>query len=362
MTHDAAPPLQDRRYRLLRILGVGGMATVYRAWDVHLGVPRAIKVLSPQLTRSRSIRRRFLHEARTMAQLVHPNIVAVHDVGADNERVYMVMELVEGGNLMDILRERGPLNVGQALAVTQALLAGLELAHSKEIIHRDIKPANIMLSRDGLPKLADFGIARARKSDEMSLTRTGSILGTFGYMAPEQRNDSKQVDIRADLYSVGATLYALISGVEPVDLYAVEVHAKSFAAFPNGVADFIKKATCYNTKDRWQTAPEMREALAAVQSIYRPESVAPLALEEEPFDEVEGVDYEEVVSDIMPELLNNKRAPRHEGVRPSGSTGGSEVTGPIPHRMQRLVDFMSGVLMVLFLAGLGFFAYRTFGG
>ncbi|MCB9741358.1 MAG: serine/threonine protein kinase [Alphaproteobacteria bacterium] len=340
------------------------MATVYRAWDVRLGVPRAIKVLSPQLTRSRSIRRRFLHEARTMAQLEHRYIVAVQDVGVDTRRVYMVMELVEGGNLMDILKERGPLTVGQALEVTRCLLEGLVAAHGKEIIHRDIKPANIMLTRDGIPKLADFGIARARKSDELSLTRTGSILGTFGYMAPEQRNDSKQVDARADLYSVAATLYALISGVEPVDLYAVEVHAKSFANFPGGVAEFIKKGTCYNVRDRWQSAAEMLEALGAIQSIYQAEEISPLLSDERFDDEVNGIDYDEVVSDIMPELLD---VPEGQEARPSSSSSGpgdSNQTGilPPPHRMQRLVDFLSGVLLVVFLAGLGFFAWRAFGG
>ncbi|MCB9762772.1 MAG: serine/threonine protein kinase [Alphaproteobacteria bacterium] len=360
MTSDAAPPLHDGRYRLLQILGSGGMAVVYRAWDVHLGVPRAIKVLSPQLTRSKSLRKRFLSEARTMARLEHRHIVSVHDVGADVDRVYMVMELMTGGNLLEILKERGPLSVGQALSITRATLEGLRVAHSKDIIHRDIKPANILVSDESVPKLVDFGIARV-KNDNFDLTNTGSILGTFGYMAPEQRANSKQVDARADLYSVAATLYALISGVEPVDLYATEVHAKSFAAFPEPVAEFIKCGTCYNVKDRFQSADEMLDALEPLEEAFPPERIEPLEGAAGAFDMVEGVDLDDMVSDIMPEALHDsRRTPNLAGTAPNGEPG--TITASPPNNLQRWVDFVSGMLIVVLVAGCGYFAWRAFGG
>lgn len=239
------------------------MATVYRARDARLGVWRAIKVLSPAMTLSGPIRERFESEARMLAQLRHPNIVAVLDVGEDDHRFYMVMELVDGGTLDKILKAKGALSPGEALWIMDGILAGLDLAHAQGVVHRDIKPENILLTRYATPKLADFGIARQR-DEERNLTRTGSVLGTWAFMAPEQRTDAKSVDARADLYAVAATLFNLVTGRDPFDLYTVEVHDELFDGVPASLRAFISKASRYKPADRYPSAAAMREALRAL--------------------------------------------------------------------------------------------------
>ncbi len=236
------------------------MATVYRAYDSRLDVERAIKMLEERLTKSKRVRERFVNEARTMAKLQHRNIVAVADVAVEGERVYMVMEVVRGGDLAERVESAGPLPPRMAADVCADVLAGLNVAHARGVVHRDIKPHNVLLAADGTPKLSDFGIARLDTTDR-STTKTGAILGTWAYMAPEQRQGSKTVDARSDIYSVGSMLYALVTGKEPFDLYSRELHVETFEGIDPVVGEVIKKATCYNMDERYQSSQEMREAL-----------------------------------------------------------------------------------------------------
>jgi serine/threonine-protein kinase len=257
--------LGNGRYDLREVLGAGGMATVYRAYDQRLQCERAIKVLAPALSERTSIRNRFIAEARMMARLQHPNIVHVDEVVYDEGPVYMVMEMVRRGSLMDILRHHGAMPPRLASAVLQPVLQALAVAHQAGIIHRDIKPHNILMTETGIPKLTDFGIAQIRGTST-SNTRTNTMMGTLAYMAPEQRSSARRVDGRSDVYSVGATLYTLATLKEPHDIFAQELQSELLAGVHEELATFIRNATRYKPEERFQSAREMLASLRALHS------------------------------------------------------------------------------------------------
>jgi len=233
------------------------MATVYRAHDSRLGVDRAVKVLNENLCDQKRIRQRFESEAQTMARLHHPHIVTVTDVGNEDGRPYIVMELMAGGSLSDHL-PAGGMAARTAVSVTIGVLRALAHAHKQGVIHRDIKPDNILLTADGTAKLTDFGIARVV---DHSVTRTNAVMGTWAFMPPEQRVDAKRVDARSDIFAVGATLYLLATGREPFDLYVVSRHERMYAAVEPALAEVIKTATNYEPEDRYASADAMLAAL-----------------------------------------------------------------------------------------------------
>ncbi len=275
---EVAPSLCGGRYRLEEVLGAGGMAKVYKAFDRRLEVYRAIKILSPAYATHPEIRKRFLAEARTTARLTHPSIVTAHDIGADGDRLFIVMEMLEGGSIWDRMRNTGPLAPGKALEVVQALLPALEHAHAMGVIHRDIKPGNILVAKEGMYKLADFGIARVAEAENS--TRTGSLLGTPAYMAPEQWNGSKELDGRADLFALAATLYSLVTLQTPQDLHIPESQEEQLRQLPEPIRTVIQRGARYRPGDRYGSAQEM---LDAVNIAYRrllgqePITVPPLA-------------------------------------------------------------------------------------
>lgn len=256
MTQHVAPPLGHGRYQPVELLGAGGMAFVYRALDTRLECERAVKVLKPEL--DDLARERFFNEARTMAKLHHKNVVLVHDVADDGDFAYLVMELIEGGSIADRMAAFGPLPPRMAAEVTIAMLSGLEAAHAAGVVHRDVKPHNILVDSEGTPKVTDFGIAQA---EEHTSTRTGAVIGTWAYMAPEQRTDSKGVDARADLFAVGCTLYNMLTGTDPFDLYNQEIYEQLYAPVPEAFRPIIQCATRYRPADRYATAAEFRAAL-----------------------------------------------------------------------------------------------------
>jgi serine/threonine protein kinase len=269
LSAEASATLAEGRYRLIEVIGSGGMATVYRAFDGRLQVPRAIKILLPALANRERLRARFEAEARTMALLEHRNIVRVYDVGSDGNLVYIVMELVEGGSLVDRLEANGPLPARQAVDVCLHVLAGLAVSHSRNIIHRDIKPHNVLLTSDGEVRVTDFGIARLAESND-NLTKTGAIMGTWGFMAPEQRADSKGVDARADLYAVAATLYSCVTNETPMDLFAAELDSSMLARVPEALAEVIRKATRYDREERYADTAAMAAALHEIRDRLPP--------------------------------------------------------------------------------------------
>jgi serine/threonine-protein kinase len=197
------------RYELVRPLGHGAMATVDLVYDVELERPVALKRLAENLARDQELRRRFLREARMAARLAHPNVVRVFDVGEDEGRPFIAMEYVEGETLAELIARRGRLPVAEAARLGMQMCAGLAAAHAAGLVHRDVKPQNLLLGRDGILRLGDFGIAAGHEGTR--LTIAGTVLGTAGYLAPEQAR-GEQVTAAADIYAVGAVLYELLTG------------------------------------------------------------------------------------------------------------------------------------------------------
>ncbi|MGW6458422.1 Stk1 family PASTA domain-containing Ser/Thr kinase [Streptomyces sp. NPDC055078] len=201
----------DGRYRVDARVAVGGMATVYRAVDTRLDRELALKVMHPALATDASFVERFIREAKSVARLAHPNVVAVFDQGAEGAYVYLAMEYVAGCTLRDVLRERGALRPRAALDILEPVLAALGAAHRAGFVHRDIKPENVLIGDDGRVKVADFGLVRAVGS---VTDTTGAVLGTVSYLAPEQIEDGTS-DTRTDVYACGVVLYEMLTGGKP---------------------------------------------------------------------------------------------------------------------------------------------------
>jgi serine/threonine-protein kinase len=210
-------PLVDRvldgRYAVEGRIARGGMASVYAATDLRLERRVAVKVMHPGLAEDDEFFARFIREARAAARLSHPDVVSVYDQGTDGGHVFLVMEHVAGSTLRQLLRERGSLSVGEALAVMDHVLAALGAAHAAGLVHRDVKPENVLITPDGRVKVADFGLARAIA--ETTLTGTGGmLLGTVAYLAPEQV-ERGVADARSDVYAAGVMLFELLTGAPP---------------------------------------------------------------------------------------------------------------------------------------------------
>ena len=264
------------KYRLVRLLGDGGMGSVYEATHIRLGTRVAIKILHPQLTSRPSIVERFLQEARVSAQIRSPHVAQVIDVDqAPEGHAYMVLELLEGETLLQLLERERKLSAGVACAFTFQILEGLEAAHALGVVHRDLKPENVFVThgtQKTVVKLIDFGIAKVRR-EGASLTLAGVTMGTAEYMAPEQAFSADRADARSDLFAVGVMLYEMLSGFRPVEgddprgiAKKVErgeikplVHALPGVAPP--LAGFVHRAMAASADMRFQSAAEMRLAL-----------------------------------------------------------------------------------------------------
>lgn len=197
------------------LLGRGGMGVVYKARQKKLERLVALKILPREFGLNPNLRERFLREARALARLVHPNIVAVHDFGESDGLCFLLLELVDGTNLREVLR-RGPMAPREALAVVRSLCDALQYAHDEGVVHRDIKPENVLLDRSGRVKVADFGLAKVTGSDASAhLTAVGQVMGTPHYMAPEQIDHPRDVDSRADLFALGVVMYEMLTGTLP---------------------------------------------------------------------------------------------------------------------------------------------------
>ena len=205
------------KYALVRRLGEGGMGAVFQADNLSIGRTVAIKVLPPHLAKDQTYLGRFRRESRLAARISHPNVVQVLDADETDGRHYLVMEYVEGETLKQRILRKGPLPESEALDIMSQICRGLQVAHEEGIIHRDIKPSNILIDKNGVAKLADLGIAKSADAGEVTLTQTDTAMGTPLYMAPEQARSSKDVDARADIYSLGATFYHALAGEPPFD-------------------------------------------------------------------------------------------------------------------------------------------------
>lgn len=204
--------LLDGRYRVEAPIATGGMSTVYRGLDARLDRPVALKVMDARYARDQQFLTRFQREARSIARLRHPGLVAIHDQGNDATHPFLVMELIEGGTLRELLRERGPMPPHAVAAVLRPVLGGLGVAHRAGLVHRDVKPENVLISDDGEVKLADFGLVRAIA--DAGITSTSVILGTAAYLSPEQVL-GRSTGPRSDVYSAGVMAFELLTGRTP---------------------------------------------------------------------------------------------------------------------------------------------------
>jgi eukaryotic-like serine/threonine-protein kinase len=250
------------RYEVIRPLGHGAMAVVDLARDVELDRPVALKRLAENLARDEDLRRRFLREARLAARLAHPNIVRVFDVGLDGDRPFIAMEYVEGETLAELVARRRRLPAAEAAALGLQACAGLAAVHEAGLVHRDVKPQNLLLGRDGVLKLGDFGIALGEEGTRLTLA--GTVLGTAGYLAPEQAR-GEQVSAAADIYAVGAVLYELLTGEPPrrPDSLAALGHADAFRTPSLSGRDGVPPALAAVVADCLAERPEERPPSAA---------------------------------------------------------------------------------------------------
>ncbi len=328
------------RYQLLRVIGRGGMGVVYLALDPILQRLAAIKVLSPHLSSDETVIARFINEARIAASLQHPNIVTVYEAGQDGDFVFMAMEYVEGQDLATLLRERGRLHPDEAIAILKAIASALDYAHQRGVIHRDVKPSNVLVSRDGVVKLMDFGIARVIGGERH--TKTGVLVGTPEYMAPELW-EGKEADKMADLYALGVMAYEMLTGEvpftgdTPIAVGYKHVHGEVPRTGMGGMVDEVMKVAMAKERER-----RFQSGIALVMALEK-------ALEwESPRQDRESVtvEAERFKGTVIPE---ERTAMQPTSLKPTP-------TEPIPTQPSRKKNAVVGILVaaviVLSLVGI----------
>jgi eukaryotic-like serine/threonine-protein kinase len=280
-------------YRIIEKLGEGGMGIVYKAVDTSLDRVVAVKSLSAELAKNPDLEQRFRAEAKAQANLSHTNITTLYAFFVEQETAWMVMEYIEGETFHDMIQRRGPIPAETAIPLFKQALLGIGYAHRMGIVHRDIKPSNIMVKRDGIVKVMDFGIAKVLGNRGM--TRTGTQMGTAYYMSPEQVVN-KGVDVRSDVYSLGVTLFEILTANLPftgdTDFEVMQAHMQTpppvptrfYPYIPKGIENAVLQAMAKRPDDRFQTVEEFGMALE------RPEDfvprVAPVAVAGSPITSV----------------------------------------------------------------------------
>jgi len=260
----------SNRYEIIEEIGVGGMAFVYKAKCRLLNRNVAVKVLKPEFAKDDTFVKRFKTEAQSAASLTHPNIVSVYDVGEENGINYIIMELLESRTLKDYIQEKGALSTEETLKISMQIASGLEAAHKEHIIHRDIKPQNIVLNKNMVAKVTDFGIAKATTSS--TITNFGTTMGSVHYFSPEHAKGG-YTDEKSDIYSLGVVMYEMATGRVPFNSdSAVSVALKHIQEAPIEPIDIngnvseslnriILKAMAKNTASRYKSATEMLQAI-----------------------------------------------------------------------------------------------------
>ncbi|TNE85923.1 MAG: serine/threonine protein kinase [Deltaproteobacteria bacterium] len=265
---ESGTELGEGRYRITGEIARGGMATVYRALDAELKEVCAIKVLRPREEADKDqLHRRFHREAAMMTRLRHENIVRVYDTGASKVGPYLVMELAESGSAWDWVQRHGPMPPRLAVQVVIQVLAGLGHAHTHGVVHRDVKPQNILFDWMGTPKLSDFGVARiADTAGSATTTTSGTILGTYHYLAPEIREDARKATEVSDIYATAGCLYALLVGRHPRELHGADAFPDVLQGVPPVLQPVIKQATRYEPDERYPSAEALVAALREAES------------------------------------------------------------------------------------------------
>src|ERR1035437_6326694 len=298
------PPVEEiaklfPQLEVLEFIGKGGMGAVYKARQPSLDRLVALKILPPTAASDAGFAERFNREARALARLNHPNIVAVHDFGRAGTLHYLVMEYVDGGNLRQIERA-GKLTPEQALGIVPQICEALQFAHNEGIVHRDIKPENILLDKKGRVKITDFGIAKmlGLTTDEAPLTGAGDVVGTPHYMAPEQIEKPRSVDHRADIYSLGVVFYEMLTGELPLGKFAppsrkVQVDVR--------LDEVVLQALEKEPSMRYQQASEEKRA---VETIATPGGRGPRAEAPEPKPDADALEREVLARDYVLSIRN----------------------------------------------------------
>ena len=260
----------DGRYKIECIIGVGGMAVVFKALDMLMNRPVAIKMLKNEIANDEESVKRFINESKAVAMMSHPNIVSIYDVSVREDIKYIVMEYVEGITLKSYMNRRGVLSIREIISYTEQILNALSHAHSKGVIHRDIKPQNIMLLKSGLVKVTDFGIAKLPNAE--TVTMTDKAIGTVYYISPEQAS-GVGIDTRSDLYSLGVMMYEMVSGQlpftadSPVSVAMMQINdtarplSELAPTVPKGLEQIINIAMEKHSEDRYQNAQAMLNQL-----------------------------------------------------------------------------------------------------
>lgn len=264
------------KYEITSMLGVGGMGVVLKAHDTSIERDVAIKVLPAELSADKDSLHRFLGEARSAGKLNHPNIVTIHDIGQEESLNFLVMEIVSGGSVADTLESRGTYSISEATRIVSEACAGLSAAHKEGVVHRDVKPGNLLLTQQGSVKVADFGLAKRMQNHTMQVTQAGQIVGTPYYMSPEQC-ESKEVDARSDIYSLGATYYSLLTGKCPYEetgsvVQVMFAHCNAQPpdprqiqpGIPTACVQIVQRAMATQPDQRYQSMEEMRVDLESV--------------------------------------------------------------------------------------------------
>lgn len=263
----------DKRYRIVKVIGIGGMAVVFEATDMLMRKNVAVKMLKDDINRDEASVKRFINESKAVSMLSHPNIVNIFDVSVKDDLKYIVMELVEGVTLKNYILKKGTLSYTEIISITEQILLALEHAHQKGIVHRDIKPQNIMLLKNGSIKVADFGIAKLPNAE--TVTMTDKAIGTVFYISPEQAS-GKPIDRRSDIYSLGVTMYEMATGKlpfvadSPVTVAIMQVKNRPKPPreinpnLPVGLEQIILGSMEKNPDNRFQSAAQMLRHIAQV--------------------------------------------------------------------------------------------------
>jgi eukaryotic-like serine/threonine-protein kinase len=337
------------KYKLLRLLGDGGMGSVYEAEHILLASRVAVKILHRDLTRREGIAERFLQEARVSARIRSSRVVQIHDVEQTPDGiVFMVMELLVGESLGDLLHRTPRLSVATALVFTDQILEALEAAHALPVVHRDLKPDNVIVMRGstGEPalKLIDFGIAKAQQqAGDRNLTVAGMVMGTAEYMAPEQAFSADKVDGRADLYALGVMLFEMIAGKRPlsgedprvialrIDRGEVPPLRSLVPEVPPEVAGFVHHAMAPRPELRFSSASEMRAALRRLNVGAAPATAHVQAAGVQTTGTVMGDPVPAAVQAAMAAQAVPQEAARYASTRPPpGTAGGHTAAGQVP--------------------------------